>query len=236
MQKLKLSLLIIVAVFILAACIQKKPSDPPTNIDNNSTNGENVSNGKEAPIEEDNNAEDTDVEQTIDEIALADFFLPDGSKAHYKGEGIEFAELDIEVTKLDNKYTIIDENNGGVLIRTIYQIQEERIEIISSEPIDPDQPIPNAKDLAEKKPIEVYLQKPIKVGTTFGDWSIVETDATVETPFQTFTKTIVIEMEDNDFVNRKYFVLGFGEVKRESIMKSEAEDEFIITSSLESIE
>ena len=31
------------------------------------------------------------------EISMSDFFLPNGSKAHYKGEGNEFAELDIEV-------------------------------------------------------------------------------------------------------------------------------------------
>ena len=33
-----------------------------------------------------------------------------------------------------------------------------------------------------------------------------------------FDHAFVIEMKTDDFVNRKYFVEGFGEVKRESIM------------------
>ena len=41
------------------------------------------------------------------EISMIDFFLPDGSKAHYLGEGNEFAELDIEVAHPYEKYVIV---------------------------------------------------------------------------------------------------------------------------------
>lgn len=53
---------------------------------------------------------------------MSAFFLSSGAKAHYKGEGNEFAELDIEVTVLDERYVVVDEDNGGVTIRTIYHI------------------------------------------------------------------------------------------------------------------
>ena len=74
-----------------------------------------------------------------------------------------------------------------------------------------------------------------KPGTIFGDWTIVQTGAMVETPFNTFENAFVIEMNNADFVNRKYFVRGFGEVKRESVMTMD-DGEFIVTSTLESIE
>ena len=47
---------------------------------------------------------------------------------------------------------------------------------------------------------------------------------------------IVIQMKDSAFINRKYFVRGFGEVKRESIMTTDEGEEFIVTSTLESVE
>ena len=52
------------------------------------------------------------------------------------------------------------------------------------------------------------MQKPFEVGTTFNQWTIVETDATVETPYQQFEHVLVIEMKENDFTNRKYFAEG----------------------------
>ena len=64
------------------------------------------------------------------EISLTDFFLPDGSNAHYLGEGNEFAELDIEVTHPFEDYVIIHENNGGSLVRHIYKIETDKISIL----------------------------------------------------------------------------------------------------------
>ncbi len=59
---------------------------------------------------------------------------------------------------------------------------------------------------------------------------------TLETPYQTFENVFVLEETSEDFINRKYFVEGFGEVKRESIMQIEGEEDFIVTSTLEKIE
>jgi len=43
-------------------------------------------------------------------------------------------------------------------------------------------------------------------------------------------------MVEDDFINRKYFAQGFGEIKREAIMKTENDDDFIVTSSLQSVD
>ena len=79
------------------------------------------------------------------------------------------------------------------------------------------------------------MQKPFEVGATFNDWTIVETDATIETPYQNFEHVLVIEMKDKDFTNRKYFAKNFGEIKRESVMIIEDEEDFVVTSTLESV-
>lgn len=230
MQKIKLVSLLITTVLLIGACTQKNADNPPAHMEESNTSGEEIMKGNE-----ESSAKVVD-EQALVNIPMSDFFLPSGSKAHYEGEGNEFAELDIEVTSLDNNYVIVDENNGGALIRTIYHVQENTIEIVFSEAIDFNEPMPSPKEISIMDALEVYLQKPFEAGTAFGDWSIIETNVTVKTPFKTFNNAIVVEMQDDDFINRKYFVQSFGEVKRESIMKTEAGDEFIITSTLESIE
>ena len=77
------------------------------------------------------------------------------------------------------------------------------------------------------------MQKPFEVGATFNEWTIVETDATIETPYHKFEQVIVIETKEKDFINRNYFAENYGEVKRESVMISE--DDFVVTSTLESV-
>lgn len=170
------------------------------------------------------------------EIPMSDFFLSSGSKAHYKGEGNEFAELDIEITVINDNYTIVDENNGGTLIRKVYRIVEDRIDVISEDAIDFDEAIPTVEKLDAMEPLEIFLQKPFEEGTTFEDWKIVETGVDVETPYKNFEDAIVIQMTDQAFINRKYFVQGFGEIKRESIMNADEGEEFIVTSTLETVE
>ena len=66
------------------------------------------------------------------------------------------------------------------------------------------------------------------------DWRITKTGETVETPFRTFENAFVIEQQGTDAINRKYFVQGFGEVKREAIQTTEG-SELTVTSTLESV-
>lgn len=226
--------LVIASIFLVAACTNDKPQNEPEQNSDAPVTAPEETPGDNRPDEDEpgkNSGEEAD-------IPLSDLFLPDGTHAHYKGDGNEFAELDIEVTKINDTYVIIDENNGGVLLRTVYGIQDDQIVTLSEEPIDLDEPLPTVEDLSQLEPIEVYFQQPVEEGSTFGDWTIVETAAPVETPYKTFDNAIVVEMKDEGFINRKYFVTNYGEVKRESIMKADGNDEqdFIVTSTLESIE
>ena len=230
MRKIKLLVMLFSALFLVIGCTQKNAVDPP--VDNNTNQDSN----------EDENVEDQtsdeemkNVEKETEEISMINYFLPDGSTAHYEGDGNEFAELNINVTHIDNKYVVIDENNGGALIRKIYQVENDKIETLSEDAIDNDEPFPSKEAISNLTAKEIYLQKPFEVGATFNQWTIVETDATVETPYQQFEHVLVIEMKENDFTNRKYFAEGYGEIKREAVMMTEDEEDFVVSSTLESV-
>ena len=214
---------------LLFALIASGCSDNSTSLNNSGNSGETTNPNQQKGQ---TNAE----KPNQNDQSLLDYFLPDGSKAQFRGEGNEFAELDIDFAHPYEDYVILHENNGGALIRRIFKIEKEQITKLEEKPVDLNQDFPSIQDIQAMKPMGVYLKKPIEVGTTFDSWKIVETDVTVETPYETFEHAFVIEEKGDDYVNRKYFVKGFGEVKRESIMDTvDDEEKFIVTSTLESV-
>lgn len=236
MQKMKIFLIVAIAAIMVMACTpQKNENASNDNSSNDNPDEETNEEDINKEIDHESGVEEDDEDSSVDGSML-DYLLPEGSKAHFKGEGNEFAELDVEVIVANDTYAIVDVDNGGSLVRTIYSIQQDRIDIVSNDVIDYDEAIPTLKEVNEMKPIEVYLERPFKKGNTFGDWTIIDIEATVETPYKTFKNAVVIEMADKDFVNRKSFVKGYGEVKYETIMDTEDDVEFIVTSLLESVE
>lgn len=173
--------------------------------------------------------------ETPSEIEMRSFFLPAGSVARYQGEGIEYATLKVEYAQPFQNYFVLHENNGGALIRKVYRVNEDKIEILEETVVNQEESVPMLADLEKLNPIGVYLMKPFEVGTEFGTWKITEIDATVETPYRKFTDAIVIEEVLDNAVNRKYFVSGIGEVKRESIMDTK-DGEYVVSSTLQSID
>jgi len=221
MRKINILIFLLVTVLVFSGCSTKQP----TALDNSGSTDGTIGEGlvKESESERDG------------DISLTDLFLPDGSKAHYLGEGNEFAELDIEVTRPFENYVVIHENNGGSLVRHIYKIEPDKISILEEMTVELVKDFPSKAELDAMNPTGVYLKKPLKKGTSFDTWTIVEIDTTVDTPYKKFDHAFVIEMKTDDFVNRKYFVEGFGEVKRESIMQTD-DGEFIVTSTLKTVD
>ncbi|REB07252.1 hypothetical protein DVB69_10415 [Sporosarcina sp. BI001-red] len=171
----------------------------------------------------------------IKDPAMRDYLLPDSSKAHYEGDGNEFAELDVQVSHPYEDYVMIYENNGAAIIRKLYKVEKDRILILEEKHVDVEENAPPVAAIKKMEVTGVYLQKPFEKGATFGKWTVVDTDATVETPYKKFEHAIVIEDKGDTYSNRKYFVEGFGEVKRESVMKVKGKEDLIVTSSMESV-
>ncbi|KXH81766.1 hypothetical protein [Sporosarcina sp. HYO08] len=234
MKRLHLFIYLLLAVVIFAGC-----SKTSTNLNNSGEStgtatkeDETVYNGVDGKNADQDNGETKD--KTDAEISMLDFFLPDGTKAHFKGEGNEFASLDIDVAHPYENYIIVHENNGGALVQRVYKIQDHQIYLLDTQAVDMEQDFPSLADLDAMTPAELYIDAPLTKGKNFGNWTVVDTNVSVETPYKTFDDATVIEMKEKDSVNRKYFVPGFGEVKRETIMDLE-EGEVAVTSMLETI-
>lgn len=194
----------------------------------------------EKPSIEENNEEQTTLENE-ENMNVAQFFLQDETTAYFKGEGNEYASYTVNTKWLSKDYVALIEDNGGAAILKIYRIMNDSDEVnklyeevIEGHPDDVRFPI--IEELKSYPQIEVLIKGPLEVGTTFDNWKIVDTGAILETPYQKFKNVIVIEQVADDFINRKYFVKNFGEVKRESIMNIDGEENYIVTSTLEKIE
>lgn len=225
MKRINKSIGLLLAAFLLSACATNDKEDD-FKPDQDQT----------PPVENSENEAETPKEEEIEVADLRDFFLPDDSKAEYEGVGNEFAELKIEVHHIGDEFIVVDEDNGGVTIRKIYRIEEDQIATLSENPIDLNEPLPDAEELNKLEQKDTYLKTPLAVGEKFGDWVVVETEGTVETPYDSFDNVLIIESVNDDFTNRRYLVPEYGEVVRESIMETEDEEDFIVISSLKTIE
>lgn len=228
------SILLIISLIILTGC--NNVSDTEVEQEKKIPSNGEITNEE---VKEPGEKKETPVEEKENKSAAYDltkYFKPDKSTANFLGEGNEFATYTEKTTWLSEQFvgTIVD--NGGVTIMNVYKIGEDRIEKIMFEPIDEGAKYPEIEKLEAMEPLETILATPFKVGTTFGKWTIVETGTTLETPYKTFDDVFVIEEVGEDYVNRKYFVENYGDIKSEFIMETDQEEPFIVTSTLESIE
>ena len=123
-------------------------------------------------------------------ISMRDYFPPDGSKGHFKGEGNELADFDIDVSQPHENYFVVFEHNKDKYLRRIFKIQTDRIDLLDSKVVAVGKDFPSLKELDAMNPISVYLQQPLSVGTVFGGWTIIQTGVKVETPYQVFDNAI----------------------------------------------
>lgn len=169
-------------------------------------------------------------------IQLSSFFMQDGATAKYLGDGNEYASYQAR-TQWHNDHTVsIFEDNGGTTVLRTYRISDVSIDLIQEQGEFYDEYNPTDEELEELPILSTFLQLPLETGEVFDDWEIISVDQTLETPFQLFEQVIVLEKtDDTGAIQRKYIVEEYGEIKREFIMLEE-DIEFIVTSTLESVE
>ena len=220
---LKFTVLLLTAILIMTGCANDRNTNenPAGGEGNKNLNDKNMS------------TEKVNVEPII---SMRDYFPPDGSRGHFSGEGNKFATYDIEVMQPHKDYFVLFEDNGGTITRRIYKVQEDRIDILDTNVVGIiEKNFPSLHELDSMESSGIYLQQPFSIGTMFDEWTIMETGLTVETPYQTFDNVFVIESKEKGAVNRKYFASGFGEIKRESAMKTGDGEIVTITSRLDAL-
>ena len=223
-------------MFLLRACGNNEPEvQSPPDSDTNMTEEE----AEEAqPAEEPEEPEDpVEEEPSNDPIDPLSFFLADGSAARFEGIGNEYATLAIRTEYLDEGYVALYEDNGGTTMLRVYRLSDDRVDLVKEEGEFYEDYTPTFEELEALEVISAYLEFPLEEGNLIGDRTVIETGATVETPYETFEDAIVLESKSQEnTTNRWYFVEGYGEVKREFISQEEGAEDFIVTSSLESID
>ncbi|MBM7705631.1 hypothetical protein JOD03_000514 [Chryseomicrobium aureum] len=168
---------------------------------------------------------------------LHTYFMPNQSIARFEGMGNEYATYTLETQYLYDDYIGTLEDNGGTVVQRIYRVEENRIVKIFEEVEAYEADFPPFNELESMPELETYLSLPLEEGTAFGGWTIEQVDGTLETPFQTFTDVIMLSQEGEDqSVIEKYFVEGFGEVKRVFRMPGGEGEEFEVISTLQSVD
>lgn len=167
-----------------------------------------------------------------------DYFLEDGSTARFEGYGNEFAEFTLKTDYMEANHVATYESNGGTVVLRVYRLLDDRIELVKQEGEFYDEYTASFEELEALEVISTYLEFPIEEGQEIGDATVVETGASLETPYQNFDNVFMLETieEEDGSVYRNYFVEGYGEVKREFRGSVDDPDEMAVTSTLASIE
>lgn len=239
-MKLLLSTGFVALMLLLGGCGNDEPDvqSPP----DSEANGTEDEPEEAEPVEEQEEPAEEEPEEPAEEpgdepIDPLSFFMSDGSTAHFEGVGNEYATLVLRTDYLEEGYVAQYEDNGGTTTLRVYRLSDDRIDLVKEEGEFYDDYTPTFEELEALEAIATYLEFPLEEGNTIGDRTVIETGATVETPYETFEDAIVLESTSQEnATNRWYYVEGFGEVKREYVAQEEGEEEFSVTSSLESVE
>ncbi|MCZ8535890.1 hypothetical protein M9R32_01640 [Paenisporosarcina quisquiliarum] len=216
---------LLMLLFLFSACGQNSADKIPADTVN-------------APQDEEAQEDVKEESQTSieEKVELKSFFMRDGAVASYIGEGNEYASYQARTQWHNDDTVSINEDNGGTTVIRTYRITDDSIDLIKEQGEFYEQFNPTNEDLKSLPTLSTFLQLPLEKGTTFDEWTLVNVEQTLETPYETFNHVIVLEKtDDNGAIQRKYLVKGFGEVKREFLMK-ENDAEFIVTSILETVE
>jgi hypothetical protein len=222
---------ILILFFLLSACGEDPVEEPSDSNKSPSTEVEQPEENIEEPEEV-----VTEPVPEPDSIQFSNYFMQDGATATYLGDGNEYASYQARTQwHNDNTVSIYEDNGGTTLLRT-YRISDESIDLIQEQGEFYDKFNPTDEELQELPILSTFLKLPLEAGEVFDDWEIMSVDQTLETPFQLFEQVIVLEKtDDTGAIQRKYIVEQYGEIKREFIMLEE-DTEFIVTSTLESVE
>ena len=220
------SAIVLILISLLSACGEDSVEYP-------SVSNETPSTEEEQPDEV---VAEPEPEPEPNKVQLSNFFMQDGVTAVYLGEGNEYASYRAR-TQWHNDHTVsIFEDNGGTTLLRTYRISDESIDLIQEQGEFYDEFNPTDEELQALPKLATFLKLPVEPGESIDEWKVISINETIDTPFQVFEQVIVLEKsDDTGAIQRRYIVEKYGEIKREFIMNEE-DIEFVVTSTLESVE
>lgn len=226
-------IVVLMLFLLLSACGDDSLKDPSISKNPPSTQEEQ---SEEVIKEPEEVVAEPEPEPEPNKAQLSNFFMQDGVTATYLGKGNEYASYSAR-TKWHNNHSVsIFEDNGGTTLLRTYRISDDSIDLIQEQGEFYDEFNPTDEELQALPKLSTFLKLPVVPGENIDDWEVISVNDTIDTPFQVFEQVIVLEKtDDTGAIQRKYIVEKYGEIKREFIMNEE-DIEFVVTSTLESVE
>ncbi|CAM5202359.1 hypothetical protein UACE39S_06914 [Ureibacillus acetophenoni] len=183
-------------------------------------------------------SEITDDEGDYSDLLKSYFFPPEDLDLFFIG-GFENSGVKVQTKWLSEKFVQQISYHGGGTIEKIYKITNNQIEVIYETMIDGSTPSNMTIGELEQLPtIDIVMKAPFTVGDVFGEYTLIDTNGEVGTMYSTFENVIVLESETENYLSRKYYAIGFGEVKIESMFYNEETGQYEegVTTELSSID
>ncbi|MFY3790442.1 DUF4652 domain-containing protein [Ureibacillus sp. MALMAid1270] len=177
-------------------------------------------------------------ENDYSDLLKSYFFPPEDLDLFFIG-GFENSGVKVQTKWLSEKFVQQISYHGGGTIEKIYKITNNQIEIIYETMIDGSTPSNMTIGELEQLPtIDIVMKAPFTVGDVFGEYTLIDTNGEVGTMYSTFENVIVLESETENYLSRKYYAIGFGEVKIESMFYNEETGQYEegVTTELSSID
>lgn len=160
------------------------------------------------------------------------FFKEDQSIAYFEGVGSEDASYTEKTDWLSDKYIRLVKDNGDISVIQYFRVTEEGIYLLNESMKPTNFTIAQLDKLL---PIATIIEAPIKIGSQFGDWTVVSTNETVETTYDTFSEVLVLMSERDGLTELKYFAPGYGLISHLSSPEHDDENPSQVASNLADI-
>lgn len=154
------------------------------------------------------------------------YFPSNNAEATYIG-GFENGGEILQTYWLNEHYVQQISSNDGGIVERIYRLNGNQIELVSQEMLEQlERTYWSLEELNNLPIIEIVLKVPFNIGDVFGEWKVIETDGVLLTPYGNLQGILVLENKKEDFRIRKYYSLGYGEVKTETEFLNTTSGEF----------
>lgn len=163
----------------------------------------------------------TDKENDYNSLLKSYFFPPEDIDQFFIG-GFENGGAKVQTRWLSGQFVQQISYNGGGTIERIYKITENQIVEIYEKMIEDNQPSDlTISELEQLPTLEIVMKAPFTVGDVFEGWTLVDTNGQVSTMYGVFEDVLIVESKTENYLSRRYFATGFGEVKIESMFYNE---------------
>lgn len=159
-----------------------------------------------------------------DSLKISAYFpLNQGMEFIYTGEGNELAPFTRKILHVQDNYLQLTDNNGGTIVVSIYEINEEMVsKLYTEEEFYSEENIISQVE-KEKDSEEVILRIPLRDGNsweTIGEKrEIVGVNQVLEIPAGIFQGVVKVKItyKDSEATGYEYFAPNIGLIKREYI-------------------